>query len=208
MLPPILTYQHAGLHVEIRYDEDASDPREDNANLGTIIGWQQRNLRLGDRQVSLDCTSPAEIITQLEEDGARLVLPVYYTSHGPRCKLELGENADDDSLARSSGVVYVDGHVLKDAYGVKRITPSVRRRATEGLRAEIAEYGAYLTGDVFAFTIRDLEQHPLESGSGFYDREDCETDANTAAEDCADRQAAEAREAHEMACRDISTVAA
>jgi hypothetical protein len=208
MLSPILTYIHAGLRVEIGHDEDRGNPRQDNSNLGTIVGWHRRDLRLGDRQVNLDCTTAAATVAQLERDGARLVLPVHYSSHGPRCKLELGEDPDADSLAHSSGVVYVSGQALKDAYGVSRITRSVRRRATETLRAEIAEYSAYLTGEVFAFTVRDLDRNRLDSGSGFYDIEDCQTDANAAAEECAGRQADEAREAYEMACRDIPTVRA
>jgi hypothetical protein len=208
MLSPINTYEHAGLKVEIRYDEDGGDPRQDNSNLGIIVGWKRPYLRIGDRQVSLDCSTPAEIVTQLEQDGALLVLPVHYTSHGPRCNLALGEDADADSLGHSSGVVYVTGQTLKDAYGASRLTPSVRERATATLRSEIAEYSAYLTGDVFAFTIRDPEGDELQSQSGYYDREGCETDANAAAEECAQRQDDEAREAHAMACRDIQTIRA
>jgi hypothetical protein len=206
MLTPIITYKHAGLLIEIRRDQDAHDPRHDNSNVGIIVGWRQPHLVLGDRQVSVECATPTEIVAQLEQDGAGLVLPVHYTSHGARCQLDLGEDADADSLARSSGVVYVTEQTIKSAFGVRWVSDSARERATKALRTEIAEYSAYLTGDVFEFTVRDPDRNRLDSGSGFYDIEDCETDANAAAEECAERQAAEAREAYAMACRDIPTV--
>lgn len=165
MTAPLLTYQHAGMYVDIHYDPDAGDPRADLDNLGTIVGWKQPDLTIGDRQVSIEFTTPAEIVAALRKEGARLILPVFYTSHGPRCNLHLGDAADEDSLGYCSGVV-------------------------------------------FGFVIHDHAGTEWESGWGFYGRQDCEHDANEAAESSAERKQAEAEEAHQMACRDIPTVAA
>jgi hypothetical protein len=208
MTAPLLTYQHAGMYVEIRYDYDAGDPRDDLDNLGSIVGWKQPDLKLGDRQVSIECTSPAEIVEALRKDGARLILPIFYTSHGPRCNLYMGDIADEDSLTYCSGVVYVSGEKLKSELGVRRVTTIAIKKATRLLRAEVAEYSAFLTGDVFGFTIRDDAGTEWESDWGFYGMKDCEHDANDAAERSAEQQQAETEEAHEMACRDIPTVAA
>jgi len=208
MTAPLLTYPHAGMYVEIRYDPDDSDPRGDFDNLGTIVGWKQPTLKLGDRQVSIDCTTTAAIVERLRSEGARLILPVFYTSHGPRCNLHMGDILDEDSLSYCSGVVYVTGEKLKSELAVKRVTTAAIRKATGILRGEIAEYSAYLTGDVFGFTIRDHAGTEWESEWGFYGRKDCEHDANSAAERSAERKQAEADEAHQMACRDIPTVAA
>ncbi len=208
MTAPLLTYPHAGMYVDIRYDPDAGDPRADLDNLGTIVGWKQPDLTIGDRQVSIEFTTTAEIVAALRKEGARLILPVFYTSHGPRCNLHLGDAADEDSLGYCSGVVYVTGQKLKSELAVKRVTATAIKKATRLLRAEVAEYSAYLTGDVLGFVIRDHAGTEWESGWGFYGRQDCEHDANYAAERSAERKQAEADEAHQMACRDIPTVAA
>ena len=208
MLSPILTYKHAGLYVEIRYDELAGDPRREFENLGTIVGWQDTRLRLGDRQLSVECTDPSELVAEMRQQDARIILPVYYTSHGPQCKLDIGNCADRDSIESSSGVIYVTAARLRSEYGLKRISAKAIGTAIAVLRSEIAEYSAYLNGDVYRFIIKDTDLVQLDSGWGFYDRADCESAGNSVAERCAEQQTAEAHEAFEMSCRGIQTIRA
>lgn len=205
MLPPVLTYPHAGLLVEIRYDEHASSPREMDP-LGTIIGWRRADLKLGERQIDLDSTTPQQVVDKLKRDGARLILPVHYTSHGPHCQLHLGDKLDDDTLAHSSGIVYVTDEELRSAFLARRITAHVLRKARRLLNAEINEYSHWLNGSVYGYVIRDADKSSLASDFGYYGIEDCESEANPVAEDCARQQQAEEVEAHHMACRDIQTL--
>lgn len=76
------------------------------------------------------------------------------------------------------------------------------------MAGEVAEYSAYLNGSVYGFVVTDPDGCKLEDDWGFYDLAECEADARAAADRCAETQASEAREAYEMACRDIQTVAA
>ena len=43
--------------------------------------------------------------------------------------------------------------MIREYFGVKRVTRSVRERATRLLLAEVKEYDAYLRGDVYMLTL-------------------------------------------------------
>jgi hypothetical protein len=207
LLDLISTEQHAGLRIEIRYDPDRPDPRREFENLGTIVGWKHRRLLLGDRQADAQEQTPRQHVGRLRQEGARIVLPVYYSSHGPQCALAIGEDEDPESIARSSGVIYVTAKKLRAEYGTP-ITSKALATATRVLAGEIAEYSAYLNGSVYGFIVTDADRCELEDEWGFYDLAECESDARAAADRCAETQASEKQEAYEMACRDIQTVAA
>lgn len=207
MLDPISTEQHAELRIEIHYDPDRPNPRSEFENLGTILGWTHRALKLGDRQAGSAEQTPRQIVGRLREKGARIVLPVHYSSHGPQCALALGEDTDPESIERSSGVIYVTIEKLRAEYG-RPIATAALATATRVLAGEVAEYSAYLNGSVYRFVVTDLDGAQLEDGWGFYDLDECEADARAAADRCAEKQASEQQEAYEMACRDIQTVAA
>ncbi|HEY3830200.1 MAG TPA: hypothetical protein VGL57_13485 [Solirubrobacteraceae bacterium] len=207
MLPPVHTYEHAGVRVEIVYDERTGSPREMD-NLGTIVGWAGRELKLGERQIDLEDTSRQEVITNLKRDGAGVIHPLYYSSHGPQCRLDIGDGLDEEVLRGSSGVVYVTAERLLSELAVTRITATVRRKARRLLAAEIQEYSHYLNGSVYGYLIRDRERDELASDFGFYGMDSCEAEANAVAEGCAKEQNAERVEAHLMACRGIQTIAA
>lgn len=204
MLDLISTEQHAGLRIEIRYDPDRPDPRSEFENLGTIVGWKHRRVQLGDRQADAQEQTPRQFVGRLRQSGARIVLPLHYSSHGPQCALAIGDAEDAESIERSSGVIYVTGEKLRAEYG-KPISSKALATATRVLAGEVAEYSAYLNGSVYGFVVTDPGGTELEGGWGFYDLDECEADARVAAERCAEKQASEAREAYEMACRDIQT---
>ena len=206
MALPCFTYQHAGLRVEIVYDERTGSPR-DMDPIGTVIGWGS-DLKLGERQIDLECTSREAIVADLRRDGAKVILPLYYSSHGPQCRLDIGETLDGDALKSSSGVVYVTAEKLRIEFAVKRITAAVLDKAKRLLALEISEYSHYLTGAVYGYVIRDRQRDELASDHGFYGLDSCESEANSSAEDCAIQEEAERAEAHPMACRGIQTIRA
>jgi hypothetical protein len=207
MHEPVQTYEHAGLPVAIHYDDAAGNPRKEFDNMATIVGWRNTRHVLGDRQISLDYTEQLEVVSALREDGARLILPIHYSEQSGT--LSVGDPSDlDDPDYDSDGVIYATGEQLRHEYRLERISAKAIDRATRVLRGEVAEYGAYLAGEVFGYTVTDHAGEHLDSCWGFYELEHCEAQANDAAEYCAQMQAAEAREAHEMACRGIQTLAA
>jgi len=207
MRTTLLTYTHAGMLVDVWYDMDAEDPRSEQHNLGTLIGWKPAELTIGDPQISLEYTTAAEALADLERtEKPRLIFPVFYSSHGPQCRLNMGEGTDPDSLKRSAGVVFVTAEKIRDEFAMKRISAVTLRKATEALKAEIAEYSAYLTGATYGYTIRDRTGHRWHIDHPLYGMDVCEAEANVAAEDAAQRHLAETVEAYEMACRDIQTI--
>jgi hypothetical protein len=135
------------------------------------------------------------------------MLPLYFNAHDGT--LSVGEPGEIDApdLA-GDGLIYVSDQTLRHEYSLQRISAKALERARRVLLGEIDEYGAYLCGEVFGYVIEDASGEHLDSCWGFYEREDCEQQANEAAEHCAQEHAAEAREAHEMACRGIQTLAA
>ena len=203
MLDPAHTYEHHGLTVKIHYDEDARNPRTEFDNLGTIVGWANHRYCLSDRQLNVAGRTPAEIVAELQEDDARLILPFWYSPQGG---LSLGEAGDEEGIEDGDGVICVTAEGLRGEYDTTRISAKAIERATTVVRGEVDEYSAYLRGDVYGFAVLDADGEHLDSCWGFYERDYCEARATEAAEYQAEQVAAEAREAYELACRGIQTV--
>jgi hypothetical protein len=207
LLRPVHTYQHAGLDVEILYDDQTGSPlRRDR--LGTVVGWAHPDIQLGEQQVDLEWTSPQEVVAKLKRRGARVILPLYYTSRGPQCSLDIGFDVDDDALNCSSGVVYVTAERIRDVFGVTRITATVLLKAQNQLGKEITEYNYFLENDRYGYVIRDQQKNVIARALGIPGLLECEAEANEVAEDCAKQKEAERLEAHLMACRGIQTIRA
>ena len=153
MLDPVETYEHHVVTVKIHYDEIACNPRTEFENMGTIVGWRDPRHGIGDRELSVDYHTPAEIAAELREDGARLILPVHYFPQGGT--LSVSDAGDDDALENCDGVIYVTADVLRHEYGLTRISAKAIQRATRVLRGEIEEYSAYISGQVFGFIVED-----------------------------------------------------
>jgi hypothetical protein len=59
------------------------------------------------------------------------------------------------------------------------------------LRAEVAEYDQYLTGDVWGYRIADADGHELDSCWGFYGSDHCKEQATESAQAIASRLASD-----------------
>jgi hypothetical protein len=207
LLRPVHTYQHAGLDVEILYDDQTGSPlRRDR--LGTVVGWAHPDMQLGEQQIDLEWTSPQEVVANLKRRGAKVILPLYYTSHDPQRRLDVGFDLDDDALNSSSGVVYVTAERIRSAFGVTRITATVLLKAQRQLGKEITEYNYFLRYDRYVYVIRDPQKNVIARELGIFGLLECEAQANEVAEDCAKQEEAERLEAHLMACRGIQTIRA
>lgn len=206
MLDPVEVFEHAGVTVRVHYDETPCNPRTEFDNLGTIVGWKHLRYCIGGEQLSTEYRSPAELVAQLRESGARLILPVHYSPQGGHL-FSSGPGSEEESFECSDGVIYVTAEMIRKEYSLTRISRKALEKVCRVLQGEVAEYSAYLRGEVYGFIITAPDGEHLDSCWGFYQRDYCEAQAREAAERQAQRLAQEAREAHEMACRGVQTVA-
>jgi hypothetical protein len=183
---PANTYEHAGLHVEILCDYQTGSPLRKN-RLGTIIAWADPDIQFGDQQLDLEWTNPQEVVADLKRRGTRVVLPLFYPSHGrrPQCGVNIRDAFDDNALNSSCGVVYVTAERIRAVFGVTRITATVLFKAREQLGKELTEYNYFLMNDKYGYVIRDRQKNVIARKFGIPGLLECEAAANEAAEDCA-----------------------
>ena len=173
-MKPIETFEHAGLTVEIHYDEDATSPRE-NDNVARLVCWH-RNYNLGDEQPKEDAAEYRRVLaaehdaTLLDEDldDANLderiqaaldehfeILPLYLYDHSGITMSTGRFSCPWDS--GQVGFAYITLAKLVECDmlgpGVKEWTPELRARAREIINQEVKEYDAYIRGECYGFTI-------------------------------------------------------
>ncbi len=131
---------------------DDFNPR-DNDNLGVMVCFHKR-YRLGDgHDYSVnEFNSWDELRSRLEKDyPGGVILNLYLYDHGGitistepfSCPWDSGQ----------IGFIVASADMIRENFGVKRVTRSVRERATRLLLAEVEEYDAYLRGDVYMLTL-------------------------------------------------------
>ena len=178
------SFEHRGLTIEIRPDEDAESPRE-WCNLGTMVCWHRR-YRLGDDNAFDD---PAEFHEWWKEHGeGGELLPLYLYDHSG-ITMSTGSFGDPWDSGQV-GWIYATRETLLKEYSCKRISKLVRERARKCLLAEVESYDQFLTGDVWCYHITsdDID----DSCCGFFGYDYCREEAISVANYHADE--------HESAC--------
>jgi len=154
--------------VTIKSDENAENPRSWD-NLGTCIFFHKR-YNFGDKHEldANDFSNWAEQEKALVKDfGAVVFLPVYMYEHsGITIKTTpFGDPWDSGRL----GTIIATRKSILERYGVKRISPKLKKRVTAVLQGEINTLDNYLTGEVYGFTVEDKETgDEIDSCWGFY----------------------------------------
>lgn len=154
MNEPVETLTHDGYVISIYRDEDARNPREEFDHLGTL------HVR-GPRCVAIDNNSSPWCTDT--DDGIAIPLSINYHDG------TLGECSDD----MADGYIYVTRDKILSEYGAKRISAKTRAHVIKVLEAELKEYNAYVTGDVFGYVIYDDAGNELDSCWGFYGIDYC-----------------------------------
>lgn len=163
----VRTYPN-GWRVEIVPDPEPMDPREWD-HVGEMACAHGR-YHLGDWQVPEgDWGSWAEVADHLRRDrGARCLLPLYLFDHSG-----LSMTTDAATFARWDSAGWDWGQVG----WIYATTERLRMMGCEGwksdrirkaLRAEVAEYDAYLRGNVVGYVVRDADGEVRDSCWGFY----------------------------------------
>ena len=184
------SFEHAGMIVEIHWDNDPESPREwDNA--GTMVCWHSR-YNLGDHKTN-DFASPDEFREWWKENGkGGVILPLYLYDHGGitmscgafSCPWDSGQ----------VGWIYCTADTIRHEWGKgkkSRITKAMREQAEKCLRQEVETYDDFLTGQVYGYVVRqpiidecgdDTGEGEEDSCWGFYGLDDCREEAKSIAE--------------------------
>lgn len=214
------TFEHAGLTVKLFYDSDPeyANPREHDGNLGVMF-CDHPHYVLGDKDTpdprpaveeraeEIHASFEAHLVKHLQENGARVILPLFLYDHSGvsiSAGGRLDTGADDfDRTGRhpfdsagwdtsSVGVIYDTEETRKECGLADDVTDEEIERQ---LREEVVYYNAYLTGQVFCYAVEDADGEHLDSCGGFLE-------ADVHSEDAYVR--VQAREAAEYAAAEIS----
>lgn len=148
--------------VKVVQDTDAQSPREWD-NLGVMACWHRR-YDLGDVQPK---ESPDEWLAENAPEGS-IVLPLYLYDHSG-LRMSTGSFADRWDSGQVGVIVATPDHIRK-MWAVTEITDEVREKYTAALKQEVETYDAWLSGNVWGYTIEST--HPCkECGSPVHDTE-------------------------------------
>ena len=185
-MEPVETYKlKDGRVLEIYYDEDASNPRKEFDNLGTMICFHRR-YDLGDEHdySSDNFESWNELESQIRRDNnVAVILPLYMYDHGVQ-RIKVGSfqgllpqgHAEFDS--GMIGFIFVTKQKVRAEYSAKRISKKLLARVEGYLRSEVETYDQYTSGQVYGFIVREAptvdedgeeaEGEEIDSCWGFY----------------------------------------
>jgi hypothetical protein len=172
---PIKSATHPHLQAEIHYDQDPYTPE-----LACTITYNTRSrYTLG--TVTAD-SERDEAIARSVRSGEYIGLPVFAYVHGSvaiqaaqtnpfHCQWDSGR----------SGWAYMTKAEVREVFGVKRITKSIKEQALALMRAEVENFSQYLNGEVYGFIIRDTNtDEVLDSCWGYYGLQYVEDEARSA----------------------------
>lgn len=170
---PIEVVQVGRLRVELHYDETPVNPRDPRYadNAGTMVFFHGRYDLVNESGYRKeDYNSWGELQQAILEDNpGAIVLPVWMYEHGS-VALKVGSfqgslpqgHAEFDS--GQIGFIYISRETIKHEWGDG---PDADEKAEAYLRGEVAEYGAYLEGDVFGWVLKDENDDVVDSCWGY-----------------------------------------
>lgn len=163
-----ITASAPGLVAHIYYDEDAV---HDHDTLGTIAYLRKSRSVLGTQACTED---EMDDISRGVREGSIIGIPVWaYVHSGATVKAAWTNPFGCPWDSGRSGWVYVSTEKALAEYGRKRMSPKLRARVHDVLRAEVACFNSYLTGDVYGYEILCGETS-LDSCWGYVGMEDLE----------------------------------
>lgn len=155
------TREYKGYQISIETDDYPSNPRKEWDNMAHMVCWH-RHYDLGDKH---DFDSPEDFQEYMKENKV-LVFPLYLYDHSGITISMAPFSCPWDS--GQVGYIYVTYAELRKEYCTKKVTKSVIEKATRVLRGEVEVYDAYITGEVFGWTIGNDEDENIDSCWGYY----------------------------------------
>lgn len=149
-MTPIKTIEYKGHNIEIFYDEDSMNPRDDD-NLGTMICFHDR-YSLGDKN---DYNSNDYYSWKYLEDNiiknedVVVILPLYLLDHSGITISTIPFNDRWDS--GQVGFIFISKEKCREEYGWKNITEKRKDKVTRYLKGEVEIYDQYLRGEIYGY---------------------------------------------------------
>lgn len=159
--------------VSIFHDDFPESPREWD-NLGTITYNPRSREVFGEKAMEGE-----EVDAIINNEHDYIALPVYAYVHSGAVLNTTGFSCPWDS--GQSGIIYVSKKKVREEFSVKRISPKLKEKVKEILRAEIETFSKYIGGEVYGFTVTNKEGEIIDSVGGFFDLEDCKGEAKECA---------------------------
>jgi hypothetical protein len=166
--------------LKIKQDTDPLNPRTDWDNTGTMVCFHKR-YELGDKTDyrTEDYDSWDELKEGIiKNEGEVVILPLYLYDHSGitistspfDCRWDSGQ----------VGFIFVSKHKIKKE-GIDET------KVEEYLKGEVKMYDQYLTGEVYGFTIYEIETCSLghehktfvEGYGGFFGEDECESEGKS-----------------------------
>jgi hypothetical protein len=183
----IQTKQIGNYRVEVFYDEDPTNPREDE-NLSTMVCFHNR-YTLGDKHdyKSNDFDSWDDLKSKIIKDhnGMGIIRDLYLFDHsGISISIRpFGCSWDSGQV----GFIFVPMEDVRKEYNVQRTNGVVLDNLERRLQQEVETYDKYLRGECYGYTISKVKtcefghEHveEMESVYGFLDLEQCISDGES-----------------------------
>lgn len=168
--------EYQGYTITIQYDTDPMNPREWD-NLGTMVCWHRR-YNLGDEQISRD--DALEQWNKYNNKKKYLCLPLFLYDHSGITMSTSPFSCSWDS--GQVGFIYISYEKIQNEYG--KMDTETLNRVREYLIKDVEVYDRYLTGQVYGYIISDDTDDHIDSCWGFFDEEDCLSEAKAYIDAC------------------------
>jgi hypothetical protein len=151
--------KYHGFTIKIAHDPNPLNPRRDCDPFGKMICFHGR-YDLGDEH-SMSMEELEEIVARKDV----VSLPLYLYDHSGITMNTTGFHCPWDS--GQVGHIYADADMIRENWGVKRVTPALREKARKLLKAGVESYDDYITGNAYGYIIEDAEGDHKDSCWGF-----------------------------------------
>ena len=165
-LPNIIDYSKDKWELKIEYDEFTDSPR-DWDNLGQICVSNSCRYCKNEYEDtdSLTWYKESDDLKTLERRGY-IVLPLSYYDHSA-VKIYVGGKCDAWDSGRLGWYIVSKDKIRKE-YGVKRISPKLRKKVESIMVSEVETFNHYINGEVYTFTLKHNDEE-VDSCGGFYE---------------------------------------
>lgn len=168
-----------GLTLIVSADPDPVNPRAEFEQLGTLVCWHRR-YALGDKH---DWHSPEDFEAVMEAQP-HIRLPVFMYDHSGITISTTPFSCPWDS--GQIGWIFVERAKLRAAFPKLRRRNDLEAECKRMLRAEIAEYDQFLTGDVWCARIETPDGDVRDSCCGFFGSDYAIEEGRRMLADCAE----------------------
>lgn len=166
--------------LEIKYDQDALNPRKDWDNIAKLAYFHKRYDFVNESGVSADEANSYDELCQLitKRVDAVHIVPVYMYAHSGLAFKAGGVRSGQFACPWDSGIVgfaYITREGARELFGVKRLRLNAERykRMQEIIEGDVEIYSDYINGNCYHFTLEvdGKEIEDLATGTFFGDHD-------------------------------------